>query len=583
MFGYRDDKLGHLKSVSIRNLYIDCGEKSQSQSTHLKVSQNATAAINSDLLVRRGSILPSIPTIDTEDGEFQLIDINRRSLLDSFYTLHVPIDGEEEKLVYISEVQTSDMNPNFAGVSLPYIPTTSQSHKIIINLWCKTSFESIEVKQKSSSWLHLSKYNINLKRLIYLGIKTDDVEELLQRNSLILNLNGRFYTLPHSMKRKFSRPPVIRHTRKSTSHGKLIANSYSFDAIRSILKLSNSLNELRITKHNLSKQVKDLTEELTIKSNLETPGKTLSRLKFQKSILEKSLLKQKGLNDNLISEILTTKIRMNKIREIIDNRLELIVEMANNSIDLIEAQLDPIEETLSQYVFPSIIKEIQIFGKVLSEAFLIQNINNSVRFSIMGLEFPSSIKELLNICYYDEKKLINFNSGTTLDNTNNRASIEQINAGISYIVEIINIIAIITNCNLRYKMLVFGSRSIVLDPISDNMRNSKVKHDSLDQSQVLLHDLYYDHSKTERISKPEDSGNVSQLRNYEFEQGLSLLNKNLVFLIGKVTTNFNNFSQITKKGKISNNIPIDCLDNFLWNLQYLLLFITAPIEHDDAN
>ncbi|KAK6205024.1 uncharacterized protein RJT21DRAFT_12595 [Scheffersomyces amazonensis] len=582
MFGYKDDKLRYLRAISFRNLYSKHDKIDGDFNHHLKsINVNSTTSKSG----RRNSILPNFDNIETQEGGLELLNRNNRTLLDTFYSLHLVIERNEDKLIYVSEIQYCDMSPNFSSISLPFIPTTSQSHKIIVKLWYRSIFNAID-STNDDSWNLLSVYKINLRNLVFLGHSLNIDDDYFNYNSMVLNLSGRFYTLPDSLKININQLKLSKKKRRQTSREKLISNSYSYDSIRSILKLSKSLKELHMVKHNLLIQFSEAVHSLKKSSGIETLEESIGRLRFKIGILEKSLSKQKTVNENLIAEILRTKLNINELKELITDRAAKIQEIADNSVELLSAELEPIEENLGTYVFPSIMSQISLFAKVLREVFEIENIDNSVRFSILGLEFPSNVNEMLDICYYGDsnsKPLSRYKDVSGNINIDPReANICQINSGLAYIVQVMNIIANITNCDLKYKMLVLSDSIIILDPTTDQIIDLKNQKQSNIQDQVTEYLLNYDGTKTERIAndRVQNDSRKYIYKNQNFEHALNLLNKNLVFLINNTTGTYNNYHRVSTNANFSNNIPVDCLDNFLWNLQYLLLFLTAPVDQE---
>lgn len=81
--------------------------------------------------------------------------------------------------------------------------------------------------------------------------------------------------------------------------------------------------------------------------------------------------------------------------------------------------------------------------------------------------------------------------------------------------------------------------------------------------------LYYDSTTNEKVIM--SLGNQSMIMNQEFEYGLKLLNKNLVILIDKIQS----LMIGDGSGNYDSHVPIECLDNILWNLKYLELFMTV--------
>ncbi|KAK6459016.1 uncharacterized protein RJT20DRAFT_124147 [Scheffersomyces xylosifermentans] len=596
---YNDARLRHLRSVSLRNLYLSydlqgVGKDNSNNSPKSILPRNS----RKDEAGRRRSIIQGLPPL--EAGNYsELLATNNRKLLDCFFTLHLPgsrhnkRDDNNDQLIYVSEVRHENMNPNFATITLPYIAQLADPTKVEIKVWCRPVFEKLK-SNTGTEWHLLSQTRVDLTKLVYVGQSLDNTEDFFRTNSIILNLNGRAYVLPNSLRVPVAKLRNFSKTHRSNTSERIIGKSYSFDTLRALNSLSLSLNELLESKHKLENQIKHNIENLYNPSHMDNIKMDVDKLKLQNDILEKSMEKQQQINDELSSEIFKIKTRINKLTTILDEKADDMFKLGSNQLELLQIEMEPIRGSLVGNIYPSIIQELQIITKIVQEIIQIDNIGNTVKFSIMGIEFPSSIKELLDICYYDRAPLRNLNYSPTFESEVERKNfnIESINAGLGFIIQMISTLALITNSNLKYKMVFLGNRSIILDPISNpTPTNEQIRSQKgvplTDDNEAHAYSLHYDPKKTEKLPGDyvEPSGRDQspprkyKLRNATFEHGLNLLNKNLLLLINNVTDVYNEFYHDNKEHhKISNNIPIDCLDNFLWNLQYLILFITAPIE-----
>lgn len=535
-----------------------------------------------------------LPPLDLPGSYSELLTLNNRKLLDSFITLHLPGKREnDEKLVYISEIRETNMNPNFLAISLPYTAASSNSANFIVKIWCKPVYSKLPNSNTNTEWHLLSENRIDLKKLIYVGKSLHNTEDYFRTNSIILYLNEKAYVMPNSLRVAVAKIRSLSTTQRLNSTDRQnVLKSYDFDSLRSLNNLSNSLDELKHTKHKLLSLIDKHVESFYDETNVDNIKMVLGKLHNRNQVLEQSINKQKAINDSLSSDIYNTKIKINQIKELSSDKLNSVLDMGSNQLDFLESELEPIKESLENNVYPSLIEELQLTTKVIQEIIPIYNINNSVKFAIMGMEFPSSIKELLEVCYYNKKNLKNFNYSPTFDNEHDSHAfnIEQVNAGLSYIVQVITCLAHITNLHLKYEMVSDGNRSIIIDPISSVSASTvptRVQRDTgsnIDETKPIAYTLYYDHSKTEKVSgELSGSGRKYDLQNYDFEHGLNLLNKNLVQLINNVTDVYDEFKHDSRESKISNNIPNDCLDNFLWNLQFLILYITAPISQTEES
>lgn len=480
-------------------------------------------------------------------NELELIQTNSDRLLDSFFTVHIPVSDKEEQLVYVSEVVESNACPNFGTISLPTEIDLSLGN-CIIKVWWKPS-DRYSPGHEWSLYCHL---NLQLHKLhqVPSSVEDDDFNGI----AMLFNLNGRIYTLPECIKD---------HVEKVKSPETNVVKSYSFDTIRTINSLSRSIGELKQSKLRISKQISGL-----VQSWQEYPNYTNTE-KFHLSIrnLTKFINKQKTINDSILSEIVSKKIKISKFKQIIEEDYPIIDEMNRNKLEIIDSQIEPIQKNLADLIFPSIITELQQACLVIRDLIVIDNIHSTLRYTIMGLEFPSTIKELLDICYYNKYDLTNFNLDYLQeeheDSHSHERKITQINAGLSYIIRLMQVLAEITCCHLKYKMVFAGSNSYIIDFTTTNTN---------------YYPLFFDpsHVINEGVDYRETTYKKYLLKNAKFETGLNLLNKNLVLLINDVTEIYSLYYHDNKEThNLSNNIPIDCLDNFLWNLQYLLLFMTA--------
>ena len=560
----------YLKSISLRNLYLPDG-------TGKEIRDNIEVTSPLDRLVqgsRRYSLTQLMPKFEVPGSYLELVELNNRKLVDSFFTIHVAFEKSREKLMYVSEVVRSNMDPTFCDVEFPCMVKHLDIKTLIVRIWCRTRLDKC--------WNFLSEERVNLRKLVFLGSSIDYLEDQFRSNTVLFNFKGNFYALATSLRFLVDQPHA---TPKLIDKPNAI--SYTFDTLRSLRYLTNSLMEINGTKTKLSGQISEYIDALYDTSNINNIDITTQKLLSQNNSLEKAISRQRSLNDNLYSEIINTKITINDTKEVTANKLDTIQDMVNTQSELAAAQIDPIDESLHTSIYPAIIHKLQQITTAIQEIITIENINNTVQFSIMGLQFPSSIKELLDICYYNRQKLKNannlpvFESEAELQNFH----IEQINAGLGYIIQLINILADVTNTNLKYKMVVNGNSCVVIDSVTSNV-SFEGKPLTKEQGQLAMtYPLYYDSKMTEKVSvdynidpsTPQNRKFI--LQNPRLEQGLNFLNKNLVLLINNVTDIYKVlYHDNMEHHKVSNNIPVDCLDNLLWNLQYLILFMTAPID-----
>lgn len=487
----KDLKVRHLQSVCVRNLYI--GKNEQDLQVIPEVKQHRS----------------SFSEYDVVHSE-KLLELNNRMLLDSFIAVYVTFE-DTEHLLYLSEVVESNKNPTYAPISLPILPMKlANSYKLVVKIWCKPRLNTTSLTKK---WYLLSKNTINSKKLIYIGPSLVNLEDNFQLNSIIINLNNHYYTRRRNLKQgvDLSTP----NTLKSRP-----LKSYNFDSIRLLTNLSQSLRELIVSKHKINQQISNILPVPTQKND--------------SSLIDQYLSLQLKTIEDLEAHILMYQMNIKRITQFAKLQNQ---DLHQSELELIECQIDPVEDALQQYVYPLIIEELQGIIKVINQALTIENIDNSIQFSINAIPFPSTIRELLDTCYL----------ATTPQ------PVDQINAGLAYIVQLILVLNKITNSFVNYPMELNDSQWYINDLITT--------------SGITAYPLFYDSTTTEKLD------NQTQV-NQPFEKGLTLLSKNLTILIENIVSLYHTYHKRNDIHRQTSQ-PLDSSDNFLWNLQYLLLFITA--------
>lgn len=443
------------------------------------------------------------------------------TIFDTFYTL-----SSEDVLLYVSEVIPSDNNPNFQLVSLPKLGTELT---MSVRLFAKPQNEKM-------AWTELLQYTINLNAdLVQIpsSLLDESDESFLKANSVILQLsNDQFYTL-----KKCLIKPIPLDSISTTPQ--LKKKSYTFDSIRSTNNIYKSIKELSLIKLKLSNQ---------IDQNIDPQNKGGATSTEDLPTLDKFLNKQRLINDTISSQIIRRKVAINETKQFISDHSS--IEYTENQIEFINSQFEPLHELETTSIYPETVKQMKMFAEVILDVFVIESVDNSIKFKILDIEFPSTVKQLLDLCYYEENNA----AETTI----------RVNATLAYISQMMLVLAAITKTNLKY--------SIYWD---------EDKCHIMDRSTSSTFPLFYNPVLNEKVAVSKTSNCIRNhiIRNPTFEFGLNLLNRNLMLLIHHTNELFRRFSQSkcidNRYVDLQLSIPIDCLDNFLWNLQYLVLFLTA--------
>lgn len=567
-----DVRLRSLQAIHFINLYLASRQSARDRST--KPPPLPSSAPSSPFKLTRRATITAVPEFeDIQKSGEEIIDINNRRVLDSFMTIHL-LQNHHEKLIYISDVQHQTMNPEFDTISLPSA-LLNYSDKIIIKLWSKPMF-TIEDSNTGTEWHLLAVYRMNLASLMYFGdekLIEDELLAIFKPNSILFKLNGGWYMLPNLLRIPQERLTSCLQT--PTNHIQPIP-SYSSDSIRSINNLNRSIREFTISKHKLSKQISQNIHVLQDPSNINNLPVFIGKLRSQCQSLANAISIQQSKNDELQSDIYQTKKRISELKQVISDKFEAIKETTVSQIELYDTEIESIRQSQTSSLYPHLVSQLQSVTKVIQDILPIENIDGLL-FSIVGLQFPSDIKDLLNICYYNSKDLKNSYYQPTFPNESQWHSfkIGQINAGILFIAQIINLLASIANVQLKYEIILAGSHSLIVDHISTAYPLASGANPRPHIKAPYKFALCYNPYKIEKVTNNHSHHGKYILMNQEFEYALKLLNKNLVLLIDRITE----LCQRVYPGDINvdnNLVPVDCLDNFLWNLKYLMLFMTAP-------
>lgn len=547
-------KLANLRSIRFYNLHLNVSDNMENNSNN---AQTFTGPSEQQQLPstrisnRRRSTINLIgvnPLQEIEDSisSQKLLQLNQSSLLTTFISIHSNIHN---KLLYISEIIPNDMNPQFE-INLPYVPPNI--YKCVIKLWCQTN----------SDWKLLCLYKLNLRKMI--SVDNDlEILDLYKTNTLSLQLNDQWFTFQDMLNKSIvdKNPNVLPQP----------IQSYTFDSIRCLNNLSNSLQELAISKHNLMQQIKLYIENLQDYKNINNINVVLNKLQFQVHKLKHDVNKLTSQNEQLNNKIYNIKQKINDLHNIIESFNTNTKEIIENKLELYDTEIQNMQ--VSQLSLQQQLnKYLKANMKSIEFVFPIDNID-STKFSILGFQFPQDHQELLAICYYNKSSIElknlyyqpEFDSETQWHNF----KIQQINAALSIIVQLMVLIADITNTDYKYKMVLQGNQSYIVDEISKDYPITKKTLGNGNGTSSYRFPLYYDSTTNEKVIM--SLGNQSMIMNQEFEYGLKLLNKNLVILIDKIQS----LMIGDGSGNYDSHVPIECLDNILWNLKYLELFMTV--------
>ncbi len=454
---------------------------------------------------------------------FRRVERETGPLLATFYTLHqVHNDG----LLYVSETIGADPDPDFGQLAIPL----EVQHQLcfVIRLW-----------GYGTDWTKVVERRVDLNELVHVG-QNGVHDTHFDANTHIMRLTkGIYYTSPECVKQDISDERTI-------SVGRRFKPSYTFDSIRAINSLHRSITELKMIERKLSTQIDSNISSLA-------PDTTTSTA-IHCATLKELITKQTVTNDKILSQLLRYKTRISEINQAIHG--DSSSAYTQNQIAIMESQFDPLNESLDLTVLPQTLTQIKLLTATVAEVFSIDNVSNSLQFAILGLKFPSNIRALLDICYYGSDWL----------------QVERINAALGYICRMVLMLADITDLCLRYNILTEQDKWYIWQTTG----NSTV------QCQ-----LFYSPDKNEKVTTRDKSCPRNYtLYNAPFEMGLKLLNFDILSLVKHSHLLLRTCSwprrHLEKQPDQKQNhsyslldIPIDCVDNYLWNLHFVMLYLTS--------
>lgn len=528
--------------------------------THLVRDLQLISLCNFNVNVVAGAQpLPKTPSL-TDDGPFNI-----------FYTLY----DSENTLLYASEVAVAYTGVDFGAVSLPDLGC--RLYKVKVCVWIK--------RLQHEKWILFLKVMVDVRNLIGVDkLENRDNDSLFVPNTLLWRFNDMYYCLRADL---HDSSVVEKPRQLSMNRNRVTKPSYTLDDIRQLTSLHIGIREFQEAKEKLSTQIDEILLSI---SNIPDHDlkEHISSLKFDLHTLHKYIARQNSTNDALLSAVYIKKLHIGKSIQIIEEDFPQFKDICSERLEIAESQIEPLNDSLNQSIYPALIATLQEIGSVLIDVYPIE-LKESGRFSICGIEFPMTIREILDFCYYGHGEVRSDNRGfvdngdTSLEAESEESSItvEAINAGLSYIVLMMLSLADIMNVTLKYPMKFGPLGSYLVDNISPQQLSPVDKKHAMELNGAIkvTFPLFYNGDHTQKFASYENPNRNFTLKNARFEQGLNLLNKNLVFLISLITDLYSQYYHDNVANHlILNNIPVDCLDNFLWNLQYLMLFITAPTQ-----
>lgn len=473
---------------------------------------------------------------------------------DLFFSLH---NTKTNETVYVSEIASTLDWASFGAFT---IPASERQHHIRLKTWLR-----YKEAQEKQNWHLSTDFVVDFGKLALLKLSLSEIDnDLFAKHTVIWTIDGQEYVIPDQVLDKSV--AGIGERQWSVSRAKATKESYSFDDIRHVTNLYEGISELHLAKQRLPNQIEDLFKQSTTGTGFDP--ESVRSVKFSLHTLHRYISKQKNKNDTILSQIYRTRIAISNIISVLEEESASQQSVLKDRLAFVSSQIDPIYESLSTNIYPLTLSSFKRLGSIIADAFYIDLSESSGLMSIVGIELPNTTKDLVKNCIKDShstknKPVSKFDLPTEVD---------RINGGLAYTVQLMISLMDLLDVPEIYPMEFRGSYSVIWD-FTVESSDGKSGHSSADK---IAYPLFYHEEHTEKFIVYNTMGKEVEFRNAKFEQGLHLLNKNLVVLLS-ATTDLYTQLHCNKKfdHQLSNNVPIECIDNLLWNLKYLLLFMTA--------
>lgn len=455
---------------------------------------------------------------------------------------------------YVSETVPYATTVNFGAVSMPDLPVYPPT--MCLKLW--GLYHDVE------TIAFLYDIHIDLRSLVCSNTPSQVIKESqLIANSIILGFGDTFFVLREDLRDTILLKNCLTYSQYAKSKTGETRKSYSYNDIRRFNSLANGVNDFSRSKMTLSSQIDGYED-----TKVEPLSEKLTSLKFHLHNLYKFLSKQNLANDELFSLVLAKERQVESLISALREDAPSHVKILKEKVEIIQSEVDPIFEALEFSVYPNLIDCLRSIFTVVRQVFPIELLNSGNNYSIAGIEFPANIQEILDSCYDPKDRVV----GSVTE-----SSIDRVNAGLLIISHLILHISSVINVKLKYDIIQSKSVFYLVEYCSLHLKTLRTTSGEFDLI-VAKYPLFYNPLESEKVAKLAGPVKSYELKNQKFERALLLLKKNLIAMSSDIMELYSKYLYGKMNGiKLTCNVPVDCIDNFVWTLNYLLLFLTAPL------
>lgn len=470
-----------------------------------------------------------------------------------FFSLHTKHDD----LLYVSEKIPFAHTANFGAISLP--GHCGNVYTIRLKLWC--------LRYNAAEYILLFDMYIDAFKLVGPDKASQGITaNQLKPNSIIFGFQELGCVLKEDINDPQLRSSVTYLTKHVRAIDALPRKSYTFDQIRRMGTLANGINDYFLAKLSLTSNI----DKIMTQSSVTPSHEELTSLKVRIHNLYRYISKQRITNDDLLATALSKERQVNSLESCLEEEALSYLEILTERIEIVKSEVDPLYEALKFSVYPDLLETLRLIFMSVQEVFPIKLVDHSQNYLIAGIEAPKNIQEILASCYDPQSYPEIPTQGSSID---------CINASLSLIIHLMLQISSILDHKLKYRIIQNKSEYYLVELTTQRSQKANSKHPSDVRLMAEKYPLFYDPTHSEKVAKTAGPVKSYELKNQKFERGLLLLKKTLLALSSDVMDDYSMYLYNKTEGfKISNHIPIDCVENFAWTLNYLMLFMTAPLS-----
>lgn len=304
----------------------------------------------------------------------------------------------------------------------------SKDQQFTLKVWA-SNYKNPEV------WQLLIDVDLNLSSLLYIN-KSMDLINIDTKNSIFISLYDGVYLLPSEDFNTSEYLSLAADSISSNGDSRLTVASFTYDLAMKLNNLQLVIEDLVRTKKRLSTQIETILND----------SQSIDTFRIKK--LKQKIEKQKETNSQKKQQLEELRsAKKEKLQDLEKRKSQCLIE---------SEEFSKMKEDFSA----SLIKHENVLQKLVIE--------RSKVTKIVAKIFPrDDIREWLDLRDFEIlPEQINQNALTKLINTNDKVTIEQVNASFGYLCQMVYLLSHYLAIPLKYQVQPFGSTSYIVDKIS---------------------------------------------------------------------------------------------------------------------